>query len=1181
MSEFREDLLVSTINKKRLIKIILTAVLLVTSFAFSVFLFSILWGTQRPLPSNELDKAIHEDVVLIMPPFPYNLSDFQDQFSDLNLTLDQLQDLLDMFDGDIDDLDLSNFSQTILPLLGSEVEVFRVYDYDDLNEMSNNLWRYECFDEFSGDEWHSTASTTIYDFYSFSNYSTYYWDSDLFRLKIPLSPNTGINSMVIPSLFPTPFIMEDLYADNIASTTLYKDSLNCTTLDLDFTLDGPVNLSYSLFGLDLPSDNEVNNSALDEDITPSPIKNKFLQFPSSKNVYLNSNPFFKSHYDILNTIIKAQDNTFEVANKIRTYLQEYFTIGIDALQNDPPTDNEDVVEWFCEHGEGLWTEFASAFTMFCRAFNVSSRFVDGFNSRGIVEDWDAEETSPYFSIKYKNIYNWAEIYVPTHISFFDETMQRDLGSVLTDINGEASIVVDINNSQVVGPHIITTSYLSVFNYTLYTVLGNIEVDLTIVNPPVVNISDALPDTVNVQGYIYDPINNQRIQNAEVNYLLFRKGTLIPIFNPFSPSSSLTDNNGVFNEVLNLNGVTRGNYEIRVDFNGTWDLFGLPLIMSNINDSSNRMDFDVTDEKQFDLYFYINDIEAWDFESPSVSRYSTLELKARVLNETGDPVQGETVEFYDHSQNLLIGSNTTDVNGVTTYNYFIDNIAAGPNKLYVQLRNLINYSYFILDAPISLNLDIWPLNREISKRGTSDRTFTIHGFINNTENSLPVRFGELFLYLFDGPLDVSFYLIQQTGSLQSNLNGEFFAEFRVDDLTPTKNYTLQVQFNGEFSYTPPAPYYFNLWSYINFSRTNNANFQLQVYDPADIDDIFMIEGQDTLTQYNNSNPPATFNSGDFANFEVRINQSDNYAPEGSIVRLRDIYTDTILESHTFNSTDSGYYHFIIDTSSLHAGLHRIEVEFESSSILYHINSTYIIINETINIDVDQNNLRIVRNSENFIITGTVHEGGINLRGLIVRIFLLESSEYGDNSSYLHLSSLYSILINDDGTFQYTVNYIDLNCPQGQYHIVIYFGGSINAPGITLSNYMETTTSPLRNIDVIAGTQFIQDTYYTQYESLYPDIWADHDTLYVIGNLTWDNGTALEGMIVNLTVKRLDGSIVTYNDTVVTDQYGGFNVSLYIDPVENWPTNRVDSEIWVYFDPIVNGINYVEQSEEQYL
>jgi len=1231
MSEFRDDLLVTTVNKKRVIGVIIIAGILVSLFAFSSFLFSLIWGGQRPNPSDRLSEAEYEDVVLILPPFPYNLSDFQNQFP--NISLDQLQDLLDMFDGDIDDLDLSNFSQTILPLLGSEVEVFRVYDYDDLNEISKNLWRYECFDEFTGDGWHSTANTEIFDFYSFLNYSMYHWDSDLFRLKIPLSPTIGINSMVIPALFPTPFIMEDLYADNLASTTLYKDSLNCTTLDLDFILDGPVNLSYSLFGLDLPSDIEVNNSALDEDITPISIQSKFLQFPSSKTDYLNSYPYFKSHYDILNSIIQAQDNTFEVANKIRNYLQENFTIGIDALQNDPPTDNEDVVEWFCEHGEGLWTEFASAFTMFCRAFNVPSRFVDGFNSRGIVEDWDMEEMSPYFAVKYKNIYNWAEIYVPTDISgsgiwvqmditplldfnldvysnssvfnrpsfanitatltssnssvenrrinFYDETMQRDLGSALTDINGEASIIVDINNSQVVGPHIITASYISVFDFTNYTILGNVEVNLTNVNPPVVNIS--LSNNVRVQGYLYDPVNNQRIQNAEVNYLLFRRGTQIKIPNPFSPGAGFTDNYGVFDTDLYLNPiVTRGIYEIRVDFNGTWDMFGFSFNISNINDSSNRMNFDVTDEKQFDLYFYINDIEAWDFEAPNVSRYSTLELKAIVLNETGDPVQGETVDFYDHSQNLYIGSNSTDINGVTIYDYYIDNIPAGPNKLYAQLGNIRNYSYFILDAPVTLTFDTWPLNFNISKRGTSDRTFFVHGFINDTENSLPVRFAELSLHLFDGPLDVSdLYLIQQAGTLRSNLNGEVFAVFRVDDLTPTKNYTLQIQFNGEFSYTPPAPYYFSLSSYINFSRISNANFQLKVYDPADIDDIFMIEGQHTLTQYNNSNPPATYNRGNFADFEVWINQSDNYAPGGSIVRLRDIYTDTILDSHTFIPADQGRHLFIINTSSFHAGLHRIEVEFESSSIVYYLNSTYIIINETINIDVNQNNLRIIRNSDNFIITGTVHESGINLRSLVIRIFLLEASTFGDNSSYLHLVEPYSIIINNDGTFQYTVNYIDLNCPQGQYYIIIYFGGSINAPGITLFNYMETTTSPLRNIDIIAGTQIIQDTYYTQYESSYPDIWADHDTLYVIGNLTWDNGTALAGMIVNVTVKRLDGTIVTYNDTVVTDQYGGFNVSIYIDPIENWPTNRVDSEIWVYFDPFVNGIIYVEQSEEQYL
>jgi len=147
MSEFREDLLVTTINKKRLIKIILIAILLVTSFAFSVFLFSLLWGSQRPLPSDRLSEAEDEDVLLILPPFPYNMSDFQDQFSDLNLTQEQLEDLLDaiqdMFDGDIDNLDLGNYSQTLAALMFSEVEVFRLYDYDDFNEMTTKLWKYE------------------------------------------------------------------------------------------------------------------------------------------------------------------------------------------------------------------------------------------------------------------------------------------------------------------------------------------------------------------------------------------------------------------------------------------------------------------------------------------------------------------------------------------------------------------------------------------------------------------------------------------------------------------------------------------------------------------------------------------------------------------------------------------------------------------------------------------------------------------------------------------------------------------------------------------------------------------------------------------------------------------------------------------------------------------------------
>ena len=233
---------------------------------------------------------------------------------------------------------------------------------------------------------------------------------------MPLSPNLGPNSMVIPSFFPVPFIMQDsVYADNLdlGLVTLYKTDFNSTTIDLDFSSEDPVNMSYELFGLNLPSNSYINNSAVEPEDTPEFIKNQYLQLPLSIDTYINTHPYFKSHYDALKRIIKDTDNTFVVANKIRNYLQSNFTVGYDALTNDPADDGEDIVEWFSEHEEGLWPEFASAFCAFARTFNVSSRFVDGFNSWGIEEGYDIDEGKDYFAVKYLNIYNWAEIYVPT------------------------------------------------------------------------------------------------------------------------------------------------------------------------------------------------------------------------------------------------------------------------------------------------------------------------------------------------------------------------------------------------------------------------------------------------------------------------------------------------------------------------------------------------------------------------------------------------------------------------------------------------------------------------------------------------------------------------------------------------------------------------------------------------
>jgi hypothetical protein len=70
-----------------------------------------------------------------------------------------------------------------------------------------------------------------------------------------------------------------------------------------------------------------------------------------------------------------------------------------------------------------------------------------------------------------------------------------------------------------------------------------------------------------------------------------------------------------------------------------------------------------------------------------------------------------------------------------------------------------------------------------------------------------------------------------------------------------------------------------------------------------------------------------------------------------------------------------------------------------------------------------------------------------------------------------------------------------------------------------------------------------------------------------------------MFINVTVQYLNGTVIAYNDTVQTDIYGGFNVTLLID--DTWPTPRSETEIWVYFNPLDNGLNYVEETDEQYL
>ena len=1468
MSELREEILGAGINKKRIIGIALVAIILISMFAFSVTFFSFLFGSQRPDPSRRKAETDYEDALLIKPPFPFNadwLQNLLNQFnlSDLaNLNIDNqtLIDMLsDLLDGDISDLDLGNFSAgEILPLLAllglagaGNIEIFRVYNYDSLDDMRDVLWKFECYDEYTGDGWSSTASKDIYDFYDYGDYySNYAPDPELLKIKKPVpTPEIGINSMVIPTLFPNPYVMEgSVNAPNLnpGSTTLYKTEYNCTIIDLYFNSEDGVNMTYEMFGLHLPTDQEINNNAIEAVYTPSYIKNKYLQLPPTINIYKSNNPYFNTHFNNLDAIINPTDNTFVVANKIKNYLNTNFDIPRSIDDYNPAPEGVDTVEWFCQTRVGVYSDFASAFCAFSRAFGVASRCVDGFNSMQIEEFFDNDEGQNTFAIKYENLYNWAEIYVPMDVSgagkwvqfdiepikvlvgdysitvtsdrfptpsysrsdtaiitatvsspsdpvdglnitFTDVTTRRDLGQDVTDINGEASILLNIDDSQVVGPHIIEAKYDDRnYNQTIIEVLGDISVLLTSINPGEINISDSQPDSTNIQGYVYDPINGERVKDAQVNLVLFQKGTNIEELNAFSPSSIITDEYGDFNEIVDLNPtVPARKYEIRADFNGTWIIYGFPYPISSISNSSNRMELNVT--RELDVLFYINGTASNDPNNPVVSRYEILNLTARVYSEIQGPSPNKAVYFYDYSRgDVLIGSDLSDLNGYASINYYVgDYCVSGPNLLYAMLgpqknysyfilddnstiniisgptprvinrsgegathfnivgeiydstnnsipisyseitlmllkggsdyssylapseiypyqtdstgtfdltfgvasdtppgnytlridfngtidlssypysylfnlpilatstyflndltieaeasflfwingtttddynhprinrnedlnltvyihtagnysdpirdgeivefydvtqdnlpigsdtttdgyatiiystnfdtvagphliyatwNNRENYSYFVLNDSISINLDVWPQNRIIDKYNASD-TFTIQGYLNDTQNSRPIKYGVISIHLFDGG-EIGGALRLVSGSYQSNQNGMLYAEFGIESFVPTGNFTLEVWFNGTFIYSSPNNLYnehdFNL-PYINSS--NNADYELQVYDPNDIGIYLWIDGTPTLPTYYGGDHPERFNRGENITFTVYVRNSTFGPANFGDIRIYDIFNNSnLLATHPLDIGDGGSHDFILNTSSWHAGLHYIKVNWSSFS---SFNTTYVIINETFTLSSNLDNPIILRNVDSFSVYGTLTDYGVPLRGLILNIVLLDNT-YSDVSG-LYLIGTNALRINNDGSFQF-LNSVDLSCPQGVYWLNITFIGDIDDTGISQTGFMVHSNS-LIQINVTADT-YIVGNYDTKY---YKDGFYYTDTLSVYGTLYWDNGTTIANSIVNVTIRDLSGAILATN-TNSTDSFGFFIISFTIGLWDEDTTN-----VWANFYP----------------
>ncbi|KKL61512.1 hypothetical protein LCGC14_2194580, partial [marine sediment metagenome] len=135
----------------------------------------------------------------------------------------------------------------------------------------------------------------------------------------------------------------------------------------------------------------------------------------------------------------------------------------------------------------------------------------------------------------------------------------------------------------------------------------------------------------------------------------------------------------------------------------------------------------------------------------------------LINEDSmSPVSDENINFYDYTNgNLPIGSDMTDSSGTAWINYLIGpNNKSGPTLVYAQFGSFMNYSYYIVNESIWINVNSYsnPLEVDMSGADTNPNKLAFNIQCNLTDSfGNPIGYSELDLKMNRSLLDYTGYL----------------------------------------------------------------------------------------------------------------------------------------------------------------------------------------------------------------------------------------------------------------------------------------------------------------------------------------------------------------------------------------------------------------------------------------
>jgi len=559
-----------------------------------------------------------------------------------------------------------------------------------------------------------------------------------------------------------------------------------------------------------------------------------------------------------------------------------------------------------------------------------------------------------------------------------------------------------------------------------------------------------------------------------------------------------------------------------------------------------------------LDFWINGTPTSEYEQPIVIRTQELNLTACLQGGSG-PLEGESIRFFDVTNNSEIGVKITGSNGCANITYYLNTglLLAGPHLIYAEWGSLKNHSYFIIDEAIRIDLNPPnPVPNIINRSGSIDTAFNIKGTIVDDFFNRPIKYAEITVNLIKNNNKFNtqlFPIYPSTNPYYCGADGTFDLNFDVSNTIPTGNYSLRIDFNGTFYYLSQDndyPHNFFL-TYINTS--SSTIMDLKIKDPYNILIALWIDGNETLSTYDNFYPPQSFNRNDNVNFTVRVIQDP--IPVGRDISLYDVYENRFWVSQT---NANGIAEFILQINETWVvGPHKIKVLYQFDGYDF-LNYTFIILNgsKKVEIFIDKNNA--TRNIDWINVSGSVKDtyNYIKMKQVEVTIKLVNNSN--DYSDYLIFQAGYYpfMIISQNTNWDYTFIFkVNISIPYGKYDIRVDFNGTIiDYPdpycSINLNNYMMSNSSMPEVLNVSAGTAIVNG-YYDAYSSE-EDVWYVGENVTIHGRLTWDNGTAMVGYQVNMTLEDPFGIVLDWviNTTVAGGEFYG-----QIEIQEGWDPERV--------------------------